>query len=939
MAEKNPKAEALSAISLDFLEKLHLDYGRDPESVPPDWHRFFRGLEADGSPGAQAKKPSFQPGDEPGPRTGANGKAAARAPDAEVALLQDRVHHLVQAFRICGHLAADVNPLEAPGRRPPDLDPEFHGLSESHLDQRFPVQIGRGPEVLTLHQIVSRMCNTYCRTVGVEFMHIMDASVRAWLIERMEGTENRIALQAGQKIRMLSRLTEAAVFEEFLQRKFIGAKSFSLEGAEALVPLLDFAVDKAAAQGVREVVLAMAHRGRLNVLATVLGKKPREIFREFEDRDPKLHLGRGDVKYHLGYSADRETSSGRAIHLSLCFNPSHLEAVNPVAMGRVRAKQDRAGDAERRRCLGILIHGDASFAGQGVIQEILNMSRLPAYSVGGILHVIVNNQIGFTTSPGEGRSGPYATDAARMLDIPIFHVNGDDPEAVAHVVDLAADFWAEFGRDVVIDMYCYRRRGHNEGDEPAFTQPLMYHEVERKKPLHQAYLDRLAGRGEVSEEQSAGMTEGCRAWLDEELSCAREESPPPAPTPLRGIWQGYFGGPEKNAKEADTRVEAGRLADLLERQTRLPEDFHPHRKIVRAIGRRKKMARGEAPLDWSAAEALAFATLAAEGVRIRMSGQDTARGTFSQRHALLFDYEDGRPYAPLQNIEEGQAPVEVYNSPLSEFGVLGFEYGYSLDYPEALVLWEAQFGDFCNAAQVIVDQFVASAEDKWRRLSGLVLLLPHGFEGMGPEHSSARLERFMALAAEDNIQIACPTTPAQYFHCLRRQALRKWRKPLVVMTPKSLLRHPRSSSAIEDLSGGGFRRIIPDSGAQGEGTARVLLCSGKIFFELEEARERLGRKDVAILRVEQLYPLPEDVLHSALAPYPGGTPAIWVQEEPENMGAWRTLRARFGETLLGRLPFYGVSRPASASPATGSLSSHRLEQERVIMRAFADAHA
>ncbi|MCU0225728.1 MAG: 2-oxoglutarate dehydrogenase E1 component [Acidobacteria bacterium] len=581
----------------------------------------------------------------------------------------------------------------------------------------------------------------------------------------------------------------------------------------------------------------------------------------------------------------------------------------------------------------MLIHGDAAFAGQGIVQETLNMSELPGYATGGTLHVIVNNQIGFTTDPAESRSTTYATDVAKMLQVPIFHVNGEDPEAVAQVIHLAMDYRREFHRDVVIDMYAYRRYGHNEGDEPEFTQPLMYAAIKRRKSVREGYLDRLLALGGVTQAEADQIARARRENLERELSVARSPEYQLKGNELRGTWAGYLGGDDAAVPEPDTGVPEATLARLLDALTHVPDGFTPHPKIARWLGQRREMAEGKRPLDWSAAEALALATLAVEGHPVRVSGQDSQRGTFSHRHAALTDLQTGARWLPLQHLAPDQAPVTIVNSPLSEAGVLGFEYGYSLEMPE---IWEAQFGDFVNGAQVIVDQFLVSAEDKWERLSGLALLLPHGFEGQGPEHSSARLERFMALAADDNIQLIQPTTPAQYYHALRRQVVRPLRKPLVVMTPKSLLRHPQVVSSLDELAAGRFRRILPDAaGLAPDGVTRVLLATGKVYYDLAKAREESGRRDVAILRLEQLYPLADSELAAALEPYRPGTPLVWVQEEPENMGAWRTLRVRFGETLLGRWPFSGVTRESSASPATGSAKSHALEQQQLVERAFA----
>jgi 2-oxoglutarate dehydrogenase E1 component len=925
-----------SSVSLEFVEGLYADYRQDPQSVPADWRDYFQALsEGNGGPKTQTFAPNLKSWSIFNPPS-AHGNGAA-VEEAATAVLQERVDQLIRNYRVRGHMAAQLDPLGIPRSTPPELDTEFYGLTEADMDRQFASEAMCGGGTLTLREILDRLRQTYCRSIGVQFMHIDDSFVRDWLQQRMERSGNRLNLNRAEQIRILTRLTDAVIFEEFIRKKFIGAKSFSLEGAESLIPLLDLAIERSGEQGIDEIVLGMAHRGRLNVLANIMAKSPRAIFREFADLDPDLYIGgRGDVKYHLGYSSDWETLSGRKIHLSLCFNPSHLEFVNPVALGRMRAKQDRSGDSERQRGLVILIHGDAAFAGEGVIQETLNLSQLEAYTVGGTLHIIVNNQIGFTTSPAETKSSVYASDIAKMLQIPIFHVNGEDPEAVAQVIRLAMDFRRTFKRDVVVDMWSYRRLGHNEGDEPFFTQPLLYRAIKKRKPVREGYLEHLLKLEGVTRGEADEIAVRRHDHLERELSQATSGAyKPPSEMPRR-IWSGYAGGPDKDVEEVDTSVDRDRLSELLEMQTTVPADFHVHPKIEAGMRLRRQMARGERPLDWAAGEALAFATLATEGARIRLSGQDSERGTFSHRHAVLHDVENGQRYMPYRNLAPDQAPVDIYNSPLSETGVLGFEYGYSLDMPEGLVAWEAQFGDFWNAAQVIVDQFIAAGEDKWRRLSGIVLLLPHGMEGQGPEHSSARLERFLELADDDNIQIVQPTTPAQLFHCLRRQVLRRWRKPLVVMTPKSLLRNPRVASSLEDFSSGRFERLLPDSAsAKASATTRILMCTGKVYFDLERERERLGRNDVAIIRLEQLYPISEAACEAAFRSYRDGTPLYWVQEEPENMGAWRFLKIRFGEVVLNRLPLKGISRPASASPATGSHSSHKKEQEKLIAEAFA----
>jgi 2-oxoglutarate dehydrogenase E1 component len=909
-----------SSANLPFVEELYAAYQGDPCSVSEAWQEYFATL-GDGKHAANLG-PRFRPRSIFNP-------VAPRA-DAPDLLLQHRVDRLIRAYRVRGHIQAKLDPLSDFVPYVPELDLEYYGFTEDDLHREFACETIAGPGRLPLRDIVQRLREVYCQSIGAQFMHIDDLKIRHWLQERIEGTRNRTELSRDEQLRILTRLTDAVVFEEFIRKKFIGAKTFSLEGAESLVPLLDLAIERAAEQGVKEIVLGMAHRGRLNLLANIIGKSPREIFREFEDRNDDLDLGRGDVKYHLGYSADHVTRSGREVHLSLCFNPSHLEFVNPVALGRMRAKQDRVCDEDRNTGMVFLIHGDAAFIGEGIVQETLNLSRLRGYAVGGSVHVLINNQIGFTTPPIEARSSVYATSVAKMLGSPLLHVNGEDPDAVAHCIRLAMDFRQKFKRDVFLDMYCYRRLGHNEGDEPAFTQPKLYRLIEKRKPVREGYLDHLLKLGGVTREEADQIAERCRQRLEYHLREARKDEQP-KPEATRGIWAGYHGGPASKAGNPVSGVKKHRLAELLKKQMEFPKGFTPHPKIAKGMEHRLAMACGHQPLDWSAAESLAIASLATDGVRVRLSGQDSERGTFSQRHAVLHDYETGQVFVPLANLSPKQATVQIINSPLSEAGVLGFEYGFSLDYPDALVMWEAQFGDFVNAAQVIIDQFISSAESKWRRLSGLVLLLPHGFEGQGPEHSSARLERFLTLAAEDNIQVAYPTTPAQYFHLLRRQTLRKWRKPLVVMTPKGLLRHPQAVSPLDDCAHGRFQNVIPDDR---RASKRLLLCTGKIFYELLQRREELKRADVGIVRVEQLYPFPRTELEAALKRYTDDTPAMWVQEEPENMGAWRYMQITCGSRLLARFPFTSVCRPAAASPTSGSTRAHKLEQEKLLGAAF-----
>src|ERR1035441_755112 len=918
-----------------YVDALYARYLRDKNSVPEAWRDYFAGLH-NGADGGVKPGPSFRARSlfNPGPLQAA--RRPAPPADQLQASVRDRLNQLIRNYRVRGHMLAALDPLSTPRPCPPELEPGFYGFRDSELDLLTSCSALPYDEPLTIREILQRLRNTYCRSIGVQFMHLDDQAARNWLQRRMESTQNHLALSREEQLRILVRLTDAVIFEEFLRKKFIGAKTFSLEGCETLVPLLDLAIEKASRQGVRDIIIGMAHRGRLNVQANVMGKAPREIFRQFADAEPELWTGRGDVRYHLGYSGTWTTADGGQVQLALCFNPSHLEFINPVVLGRVRALQDRHGDAERRQVLGLLIHGDAAFPGEGIAQETLNLSQLPGYTTGGMLHVVVNNQIGFTTPPSEGRSTSYATDVARMLQSPIFHVNGEDPEAVAQVVLLAMDYRREFETDVFIDMYGYRRWGHNETDEPSFTQPLLYRAIQQRPSIRESYFEHLRQLNGVIPEEAEDIARRRREKLEQQLNASRQEVLQVAEE-CREPGSAATDGPDP-ATEPETGVEAGRLSALLEQLGRLPDGFRLHPKLERNREERRKMATGQRPLDWSTAEALALASLATEGVRIRLTGQDTARGTFSQRHAVLFDQQDGYPYVPLQHVAPDQAPVEIINSPLSEAGALGFEYGYSLECPDGMVLWEAQFGDFANAGQVIIDQFIASAEDKWQQLSGLVLLLPHGFEGMGPEHSSARVERFLQLAAEDNIRIVQPSTPAQYFHCLRRQALWKRRKPLVVFTPKSLLRHPQAVSPLADCARPGFQPVLPDNSAA-QGIKRVLLCSGKVYYELSAHRQEQKRDDVAIVRLEQLYPLSVEQLEAALPPYPAGTPAFWVQEEPENMGAWRFLRERLGATLRADLPLEPVCRPESASPATGSAGAHKLEQQQLVQLAFGDSPA
>jgi len=751
----------------------------------------------------------------------------------------------------------------------------------------------------------------------------------------MESTENRLQLSRDVQVRIYQKLADASIFEEFVRKKFVGAKTFSLEGAESLIPLLDRALEKAGEHGIKSVVLAMAHRGRLNVLANIMHKRAKSIFWAFDDPRPELYRGGGDVKYHMGYSSDWSTATNQKIHISLCFNPSHLEYVNPVVLGRCRAKQDRNGDRKRSEHMSIQIHGDAAFAGEGVVQETLNLSQLKGYETGGSLHIILNNQIGFTTEPHEARSSTYCTDVFKMLQAPIFHVNGEDPEAVAQVVAVAMDFRREFRRDVIIDMYAYRRLGHNEGDEPRYTQPLVYDAIDKRKNVRESYLERLLEIGDISRQEAESIAEIRTNKLSSEFEAAKKEEFVSDQQSLGGHWIGYTGGPEPEGNDATPTALVGSVAkDLLARLSQFPSGFNLNKKLQRIFEFRAEMAQELKPIDWASAELLALAASSVEGHPIRLSGQDSERGTFTQRHAVVHDTQTNAKYMPLANLSPTQARVEIINSPLSEAGVLGFDYGYSLDCPEGLIAWEAQFGDFWNAAQVIVDQFITSAEDKWRRFSRLVMLLPHGFEGQGPEHCSARLERFLLLTAEDNVQVAQPSTPAQYFHLLRRQVKSRWSKPLIVLTPKSLLRNPNCVSSLSEFTQGNFRKVIADDRPASTPTKRVIMSTGKAYYDLLEERKRLQNDSVALVRIEQFYPMNPKILMDVLSIYPDNTDLIWFQDEPTNMGAWTFMKMRLGDAIELRFKMRLISRPESASPSTGSGNAHKLEARDLLDQAF-----
>jgi len=890
--------------NLDAIEAAYQRWRDNPTSVDDSWRLFFEGFELG------ADRAGTSPAD---------GRAQAS------------IIRLIDAYRDLGHFLAHLDPLGDKKTTHPLLELAEFGLDEGDLDRTFDTSHFVGLPRATLRELLDGLQETYCRTIGVEYMHIQDTRIRRWLQERMEPRRNEPNFQKRQKLRILMELHFAELFERFLHARYVGQKRFSLEGSETLIPLLDALAEKAPELGVREIVLGMAHRGRLSVLANIIGKPYEEIFSEFEDNFlPNSIDGDGDVKYHLGFSAARVTARGHNLHLSLTPNPSHLEAVDPVVEGRTRAKQRFFGDPDRTMGLPLLIHGDAAFAGQGLVAETLNLSQLNGYRTGGTIHIIVNNQIGFTTAPSDARSTVYCTDVAKMIQVPIFHVNGEDPEATVFVTELALEFRQKFHSDVVVDMYCYRRHGHNEGDEPSFTQPLMYAKIRERPTLSEVYTEQLIMRGDLT----ADETEAIDSEFQHKLQGALEEvrTGPPEVAGMRGPggrWQGL--SRHYSHAVVETGVPRETLVSITEGLARVPEHFTVHPKIAKQLDARLKEIREDRPVDWAFAEALAFGSLLLEGTHVRLSGQDSRRGTFSQRHAVLYDAVTGQPYYPLNGLAPNQASFSAYDSLLSEAAVLGFEFGYSLELPDTLVLWEAQFGDFANGAQVIIDQFLVASSSKWQRDSGLVLLLPHGYEGQGPEHSSARPERFLQLCGEDNIQVAYPSTPAQYFHILRRQMKRNFRKPLVLLTPKSLLRHKVAVSPIEELTGDNFQEVLDDASVDPSRVRRVVMCSGKVYYDLLEQRAKDNAGHVALVRVEQFYPFPNEPIQRLLARYRKAKEFLWAQEESFNMGYWTFMEARL--RALGCEVKY-VGRDTSASPATGSRTIHLREQKELVETAI-----
>jgi 2-oxoglutarate dehydrogenase E1 component len=889
------------------VEEIRDCFASDPSAVDPAWAEVFGGAEA------------------------------PVVLDRREAEKHARALRLIHSYRARGHRVADIDPLGGRAKYFPELDPAHYGFGHDDLARSFLAGDLPGGPMQPLGQILDTLRETYCGKVGVEFTHIQDPGRKAWLQRHLEETRNHTSLDDGERERVLEMLSAAELFERFLHTRFVGQKRFGLEGAESLIPLLDTVVEEAPEQGIREYVIGMAHRGRLNVLSNILGKSFEMIFSEFEDiEDIDAPFGSGDVKYHKGYSSDRRTRNGARVHLSLTGNPSHLEAVNPVVEGRVRAKQMSAGDLRGRSVVPLLIHGDAAFAGQGMVAETLNLSKLAGYSTGGTLHVIINNQIGFTATPAETRSTLYCSDVAKMIQVPIFHVNGDDPEAVVHVARLALEYRQRFAEDVVIDLVCYRRHGHNESDEPNFTQPLLYEKIRARPSVRRLYTDALLEAGVLTTEAAQAIEKRLSEQLDEALAEMRVDPPgPDEPYEPRGPWTGF--ARKAGAGEGTSAVAIERLQQVAERIAQSPSGFDLHKKLKPMLERRAKAIPADGEIDWSFAEALAFGSLLLEGYNVRLSGQDSSRGTFSHRHAVLVDQTSEVEYAPLAHLSATQGRFEVYDSLLSEQAVLGFEYGYSVADPMTLTLWEAQFGDFANGAQVIIDQFVASAAVKWGRLSGLVMLLPHGYEGQGPEHSSARIERYLQLCAEDNIQVVNCTTPAQYFHVLRRQMRRNFRAPLVIFTPKSLLRAPRAVSRPSEFSSGAFQPVMPDVECMHgpESVRRVLFCSGKVYYDISEEREKRGAEaEVAIVRVEQVYPWDGAGVAAALAKFANLEHVVWVQEEPKNMGPWFFVHDLLQAQLPNGITLRYAGRPAAAAPAGGSMRLHKQRQGKLLFDAF-----
>jgi 2-oxoglutarate dehydrogenase E1 component len=941
------KNTEITGETLAFIEDLYRQYLRDPDSVDESWTPVFEEYFEGDEPPRNGKPPferrSIFHGATNGAAPAGDGLFVDQLQQTEIktpekgADFAARVETMARAFRLHGHLAADIDPLgrERP-EAPPELKPETYGFDESDLDTKVEYKPLFGDETKTLRGVISTLRTLYCGTIGVEYQDIPNSKERHWLRRQIERHNYTEIKGDEEREKILEKLIEAHSFEQFIHQKHVGAKRFAVTGSDSLIPMLDTLLHELGDHDTEEVVLGMAHRGRLNVLHNIMGKSAEAMLSEFEKSpNPKAHLDSSDVKYHMGYSTDFELRGDDEIHLSLCFNPSHLEYVDPVLLGRTRSKQKRYGLPEsKERVVPLMLHGDASFAGQGIVSETLNMANLDGFSVGGTIHIVINNQIGFTTEPEEGRSTTYATDVAKSLEIPIFHVNGDDPEACCRVMKLAARYRQKFNEDVVVDLVSYRRYGHNEGDEPRYTQPMMYDQIDDHPSVKDIYADQLVDESVVGEDEVESFRQERIDRYSEAYKEIQDEPLEKDVSSGEGVWADYRGGDIDEEIDVDTTVETSRLKELGRQLATPPEDFKLHRTLGRLFRFRQEMADGERPLDWGMGEALAFATLLTEGYPVRMSGQDSVRGTFSHRHAAIHDSETGEEYWPHRNLSDDQGTFEIYNSMLSEAGVLGFEFGHSLDTPDGLTMWEAQFGDFANGAQVIIDQFINSSEDKWQRLSGLVMLLPHAYEGQGPEHSSARLERYLQMCAEDNMFVCNLTTPGQYFHVLRRQMLSPFRKPLIIMTPKSLLRHKDAVSELEQLSDGGFNRVIPEVRDDVDDARKVLICSGKVYYDLVQHARDNDIDDVAIIRLEQIYPLDGEALKDAVSQFSGASELAWVQEEPKNMGAWPFMYPRLRELFEGDFEPQYIGRVSSASPATGSPASHEYEQDKLIGEAF-----
>ena len=914
----------LAGANQSYIEQLYEDFLIDPASVEPVWREMFEQF-----PANDLRQEQFHSTTREYFRRLAKDSTryTSSVTDPAVNSRQVKVLQLINAFRFRGHQQARLDPLGLWKQEPvPDLDPAFHDLTADDFQESFNVgSFAIGKETMKLADLYEALKQTYCGSIGAEYMHINNTEEKRWIQQRLESVVGRASFLAKEKKEFLKELTAAEGIEKYLGAKFPGAKRFSLEGGDALIPMLREMIRHSGKNGTREVVLGMAHRGRLNVLINVLGKKTQDLFDEFAGKHKEL-LGTGDVKYHMGFSSDVETEGG-LVHLALAFNPSHLEIVSPVVMGSVRARLDRLKERSHDQVLPITIHGDAAITGQGVVQETLNMSQARGYEVGGTVRIVINNQVGFTTSnPLDARSTPYCTDIGKMVLAPIFHVNADDPEAVAFVTRLALDYRNTFKRDVFIDLVCYRRHGHNEADEPSATQPVMYKQIKKHPTPRKIYADRLQEEGVISSADATEMVNLYRDALDAG-ECVVDEWRPMSLNSY--TWSPYLNHEWDESYPAQVGMK--RLQELARRISQIPDGIEAQSRVQKIYRDRQEMAEGSKLFDWGGAENLAYATLVDEGVPIRLSGEDTGRGTFFHRHAVIHNQTNGSTYTPLQHIHNGQGEFKVWDSVLSEEAVLAFEYGYATAEPRTLTIWEAQFGDFANGAQVVIDQFISSGEQKWGRMCGLVMLLPHGYEGQGPEHSSARLERYLQLCAEQNMQVCVPSTPAQVYHMLRRQALRGMRRPLIVMSPKSLLRHPLAVSTLEELASGQFMPAIGEiDPLPAENIRRVVMCSGKVYYDLLEQRRKNGQQDVAILRIEQLYPFPHQVVQELLQPYSHVTDFIWCQEEPLNQGAWYSSQHNFREVVPQGSSLHYAGRPASASPAVGYLSVHQQQQQQLV---------